>query len=50
MSRGYSIVKDKNGTIIADTRNVKVSDELDIILNNGKLLTEVRKIRSGNDD
>ena len=50
MSRGYSIVKDKNGTIITDTSNIKVFDELDIILNNGKLLTEVRKIRSGNDD
>jgi exonuclease VII large subunit len=49
MKKGYGIIRDSGGKIITDANDVNVSDEIDIIMQNGELLTEVKEIRGEKD-
>lgn len=42
---GYSIVR-KNGKVVREVREVKIGDQLDIILNNGVVESEIKRIKT----
>jgi exodeoxyribonuclease VII large subunit len=41
LKRGYSVVRDKNKKVISSTSSTKIGDELEVILDKGKLIVEV---------
>ena len=43
MSRGFSILRTADGDLIRDYKNVKPGDRLEVLLENGKLLVEVKE-------
>lgn len=46
LSRGYSICRDKNGSIVTNTAQVKTGDELSIRFAHGKLNADVTEVES----
>ncbi len=42
LKRGYSVVFDKDGKIVSDSKNVKKGDGISIKLNNGNIVAEVK--------
>lgn len=50
MEKGYSVIRDKNGRMVSDISRINVSDIIDITVKNGKIVSEVKDIRSTCDD
>ena len=46
LSRGYSIVKDQQQQIIADSNQINVDDELQVQLHKGSFVAKVAEIKS----
>ncbi len=47
LSRGYAIARDSNGAVVRDARHMKKGDELEVILQSGRLDCEVKNTRQG---
>ncbi len=43
LSRGYSVVRDRGGKVIQSSTDVKVGDDLNIVLRNGEIYATVRE-------
>ncbi|HMO19760.1 MAG TPA: exodeoxyribonuclease VII large subunit, partial [Candidatus Melainabacteria bacterium] len=43
MSRGFSILRTADGDLVRDYKNVKPGDRLEVLLDKGKLLVEVKE-------
>ena len=47
LNRGYAIIEDSSKNTITDVNNIKVEDEINITMSNGKLITKVKEIIHG---
>lgn len=43
LSRGYAYVQDSNGQIIDDVKKINIGDKINVTLNNGTLISEVKE-------